>query len=348
MTTNALTPATVPTPPPCAGCASQAPEGFVDAVMDRLGLHAADRLVTVPSPAGDLFVAFNDDGISAVMPAALFDGDPAEFAAAPPGRDGAPARRAADRPPAGLRGRAAQRPGHEPALRPVGPDPVRAGRAHQDPRDPLGRGAPLRMGGPRDRPAQGRAGRGLGPGSQSRAGAHPVSPRRAQRRADRELRPGRPHEAGPAQRRGCRHRAPGAPGRRRGALRGQRHHPRLLRPSCVHARRIRPAHEVQFRTSAAARRRPGTGPVRTARRRRSATRHKGRVIAKAPRSDRASGPAHTCSSQRPVALRRVTARPITEAAAATARGWPRRGPVEELVPEDRPPPRQRPAPRGGG
>ncbi len=40
-----------------------APDGFVDAVMDSLGLRAADQLVTVTSPAGDLFVAFNDDGI---------------------------------------------------------------------------------------------------------------------------------------------------------------------------------------------------------------------------------------------------------------------------------------------
>ena len=56
----------------------EAPEGFVDAVLDRLGLHTPDRLVTVESPAGDLFVAFNDDGIRAVMPAALFDHDARE------------------------------------------------------------------------------------------------------------------------------------------------------------------------------------------------------------------------------------------------------------------------------
>jgi methylated-DNA-[protein]-cysteine S-methyltransferase len=78
-----------------------APEGFVEAVMDSLGLHAADRLVTVSSPAGDLFVAFNDDGISAVMPAALFDGDPDKFAAHHRGETGRPLV-AADRPPAGL------------------------------------------------------------------------------------------------------------------------------------------------------------------------------------------------------------------------------------------------------
>ena len=78
-----------------------APEDFVEAVMDSLGLHAADRLVTVSSPAGDLFVAFNDDGISAVMPAALFDGDPEKFAAHHRDETGRPLV-AADRPPAGL------------------------------------------------------------------------------------------------------------------------------------------------------------------------------------------------------------------------------------------------------
>ena len=79
----------------------EAPDGFVDSVLDTLGLHAADQFVTVQSPAGDLFVAFNDDGISAVMPAALFDDDPATVRRASPRRDRAPARRRRRaRPPA--------------------------------------------------------------------------------------------------------------------------------------------------------------------------------------------------------------------------------------------------------
>ncbi len=78
-----------------------APPGFVDAVMDRLGLHSSDRLVTVRSPAGDLFVAFNDHGISAVMPAAVFDGDPVKFAVHHRAETGRPLV-AGSRPPAGL------------------------------------------------------------------------------------------------------------------------------------------------------------------------------------------------------------------------------------------------------
>ncbi len=78
-----------------------APDGFVAVVMDSLGLHDADHLVTVQSPAGDLFVAFNDDGISAVMPAALFDGDPDQFAAHHRRETGRPLV-AGTRPPAGL------------------------------------------------------------------------------------------------------------------------------------------------------------------------------------------------------------------------------------------------------
>lgn len=78
-----------------------APQGFVDTVLDTLGLHSPDQLVTVASPAGDLFVAFNDDGISAVMPTALFDGDPEKFAAQHREETGRPVV-AGIRPPAGL------------------------------------------------------------------------------------------------------------------------------------------------------------------------------------------------------------------------------------------------------
>ena len=68
MTTNAPHPTTTATA--LRTLRVEAPEGFVDAVMDRLGLHEGDRLVTVKSAAGDLFVAFNDGGISAVTTAA--------------------------------------------------------------------------------------------------------------------------------------------------------------------------------------------------------------------------------------------------------------------------------------
>jgi O-6-methylguanine DNA methyltransferase len=91
-----------------------APEGFVEAVMDRLGLHGSDRLVTVTSPAGDLFVAFNDEGIRAVTPTALFDGDPAKFALHHRRETGRPLVAAA-RPPAGLA--AALRSGRATSLR---------------------------------------------------------------------------------------------------------------------------------------------------------------------------------------------------------------------------------------
>jgi len=92
----------------------EAPEGFVDAVLDRLGLHDADSLVTVQSPAGDLFVAFNDNGISAVMPAAVFDGDPELFAAHHRDTTGRPLV-AGTPPPAGLA--AALRSGRATSLR---------------------------------------------------------------------------------------------------------------------------------------------------------------------------------------------------------------------------------------
>ncbi len=91
-----------------------APPGFVDSVLDALDLHGADQLVTVQSPAGDLFVAFNDDGISAVMPAALFDDDPEKFAAHHRDETGRPLVAGA-RPPAGLV--AALRSGRATSLR---------------------------------------------------------------------------------------------------------------------------------------------------------------------------------------------------------------------------------------
>jgi O-6-methylguanine DNA methyltransferase len=91
-----------------------APEGFVDSVLDRLGLHTPDRLVTVSSPAGDLFVAFNDDGIRAVMPAALFNGSAERFAAHHRDETGRPLV-VGGRPPAGLA--AALRSGRATSLR---------------------------------------------------------------------------------------------------------------------------------------------------------------------------------------------------------------------------------------
>jgi methylated-DNA-[protein]-cysteine S-methyltransferase len=93
---------------------ADAPVGFVDAVMDRLGLHGGDRFVTVESPAGDLFVAFNDDGIRSVLPAALFHGDAELFVAHHRRETGSPLVRAA-RPPAGLA--AALRSGRATSLR---------------------------------------------------------------------------------------------------------------------------------------------------------------------------------------------------------------------------------------
>ncbi len=92
----------------------EAPDGFVDSVLDSLGLHDPDQLVTVQSPAGDLFVAFNDDGISAVMPAALFDDDPEKFAVHHRDETGRPLV-AGTRPPAGLV--AALRSGRATSLR---------------------------------------------------------------------------------------------------------------------------------------------------------------------------------------------------------------------------------------
>jgi O-6-methylguanine DNA methyltransferase len=93
---------------------TDAPAGFVDAVVDRLGLHIGDRFVMVESLAGDLFVAFNDSGISAVWPAAVFDGDAERFAAQHRRHTGRSLVRAA-RPPAGLA--AALRSGRATSLR---------------------------------------------------------------------------------------------------------------------------------------------------------------------------------------------------------------------------------------
>jgi O-6-methylguanine DNA methyltransferase len=93
---------------------TDAPAGFVDAVVDRLGLHAGDRFVVVDSLAGDLFVAFNDSGISAVLPTALFDDD-AELFAAQHRRDTGRSLVRAARPPAGLA--AALRSGRATGLR---------------------------------------------------------------------------------------------------------------------------------------------------------------------------------------------------------------------------------------
>ena len=95
MTTNA------PTAAALRRLRTDAPEGFVDGVLDRLGLHRGDRFVTMPGPAGDLFVAFNEGGISAVMPAALFDGDTERFAEHHRRTTGRAATVVA-RPPAGL------------------------------------------------------------------------------------------------------------------------------------------------------------------------------------------------------------------------------------------------------
>ena len=94
-------------PPPATAAALrrlrvEAPEGFVEAVMDSLGLHQGDHLVTVKSAAGDLFVAFNEGGISAVMPAAVFDGDAGKFAVHHRRQTGRPIIGGAARPPAGL------------------------------------------------------------------------------------------------------------------------------------------------------------------------------------------------------------------------------------------------------
>jgi O-6-methylguanine DNA methyltransferase len=80
---------------------SPAPEGFVDTVLDRLGLSDHDDFVRVAGPAGELFVAFNERGICAVVPTAVFDGDADLFARDHRTHTGREARPVA-RPPAGL------------------------------------------------------------------------------------------------------------------------------------------------------------------------------------------------------------------------------------------------------
>ena len=93
---------------------AEAPAAFVESVLDRLGLHAGDRFVVMAGPAGDVFVAFNDSGISAVVPAARFAGDAARFAEHHR-RTAGRAVAAAARPPAGLE--AALRSGRARRLR---------------------------------------------------------------------------------------------------------------------------------------------------------------------------------------------------------------------------------------
>ncbi|HUI03149.1 MAG TPA: methylated-DNA--[protein]-cysteine S-methyltransferase [Acidimicrobiales bacterium] len=93
---------------------TEAPAGFTDAVLARVGVVSGDRFVRVQSPAGDLFVAFGEAGINAVWPVALFEGDPARFVARHLEETGRVAT-AASRPPAGLRG--ALRSGRGGALR---------------------------------------------------------------------------------------------------------------------------------------------------------------------------------------------------------------------------------------
>jgi len=92
----------------------RAPAGFPEAVLGRLALRPDDRFVTVGGPAGELFVVFNDKGISAVVPAALAGSDPDGFARyhrRVTGRAAVPAAR----PPSGLA--AALRTGRGTALR---------------------------------------------------------------------------------------------------------------------------------------------------------------------------------------------------------------------------------------
>ena len=60
---------------------TDAPPGFTDAVLTRLGLGPGERFVVVQGPAGALFVVFGAAGISAVVPAALVGGEgPDRFA----------------------------------------------------------------------------------------------------------------------------------------------------------------------------------------------------------------------------------------------------------------------------
>ncbi|HWB71972.1 MAG TPA: MGMT family protein, partial [Egibacteraceae bacterium] len=85
------------------GLRVEPPDGFAAAVLHRLGLPAADvdRYVLLDGPTGPLFVAFNDHGVSHVVPAGVVDGDAERFRARFRerfGRDVVPAHR----PPPGL------------------------------------------------------------------------------------------------------------------------------------------------------------------------------------------------------------------------------------------------------
>ncbi len=230
---------------------TDAPAGFVDTVVDRLGLHAGDRFVTVESLAGDLFVAFTDSGISAVWPAALFDGDAERFAAHHRAETGRSLVRAA-RPPAGVA--AALRSGRATSLRYdlSGLTPFERAVLAKTLEIPSGEVRPYgwvarEIGRPRAVRAVGSAlGRnpvpvlipchrvvrsdghvgnyGLGvPMKRALLSAEGVDLDRLERLADAGVRFVGSDSTGV-----------------------------FCVPSCVHARRIRPAHEVRFRTSAAA------------------------------------------------------------------------------------------------
>jgi O-6-methylguanine DNA methyltransferase len=80
---------------------ADAPGDFVERVLDRLGLSGQEDFVAVPSATGVLFVVFNTSGISALTPAAAFDDDAERFADDHRSRTGR-VLRATGRPPAGL------------------------------------------------------------------------------------------------------------------------------------------------------------------------------------------------------------------------------------------------------
>ena len=75
------------------------------------------------------------------------------------------------------------------AVRPARALRVRACRADEGPRDPDGRGPALQLDRQGDRPPGRGAGRGDGAGEEPGAAAHPVPPRRAERRPDRPATP---------------------------------------------------------------------------------------------------------------------------------------------------------------
>ncbi len=228
-----------------------APPGFVDAVMDRLGVHAGDRFVSVASPAGDLFVAFNDGGISAVTPTAVFGGNVQRFADHHRRETGRPLV-GEGRPPAGLA--AALRTGRAKSLRYdlSGLTPFERAVLAKTLEIPSGEVRPYgwvarEIGRPRAVRAVGSAlGRnpvpvlipchrvvrsdghvgnyGLGvPMKRALLSAEGVDLERLERLADAGVR-----------------------------FIGSDTTAVFCVPSCTHARRIRPAHEVRFRTAAAA------------------------------------------------------------------------------------------------